>query len=402
MERWISLLGLFTMLVIAWLFSEEKRRVPWRIVICGMLLQFGLSLFILRTDIGVMIFESARNGIQAVVGLSNEGAKFVFGDNFRDHFFAFSVLPTIIFVSSLSYVLFHFGIMQKVVEWMAKFMVKVMGSSGSESLCAAANVFMGQTEAPMLIRPYLSTMTRSEILCMMTGGMATVAGGVLAAYVAFGIPAGHLLAASLMAAPACILIAKIMLPEKELSPTLGKVNLKVDSEAANGIDAACIGASEGLKLAMNVAAMLIAFIALVALLNLFIRHVGAGFGFPGLSIEYFLSLLFRPIAWLMGVPWSECGIIGQLLGEKVSINEFYAYIHMGEFMKAGQLSPRSINIATYAMCGFANFSSIAIQIGGIGALAPERRKDFAELGFRAFIGGNLASFMNACIAGILL
>ncbi len=402
MERWISVGGLFTMLAIAWLFSEDKRRIPWRAIITGLLLQFGLALFILRTDIGLFIFEGAREAIQAVVALSDQGAKFVFGDAFKDHFFAFSVLPTIIFVSSLSYVFFHFGVMQKIVEWMAKIMVKTMGASGSESLCAAANVFMGQTEAPMLIRPYLQTMTRSEILCMMCGGMASVAGGVLAAYVAFGIPAGHLLAASLMSAPACIMISKLMLPEKEVSPTMGQVNLKVDSEAANAIDAACIGASEGLKLALNVAAMLIAFIALVALINLVIRHVGTGLGFPGLSIEYFLSFLFRPIAWVMGVPWSESGLIGQLLGEKVTINEFYAYIHMGEFMKAGQLSPRSINIATYALCGFANFSSIAIQIGGIGAMAPDRRKDFAELGFRSFVAGNLASFMTACIAGILL
>ncbi len=401
MERLISFFGLGFMLFIAWLISENRKKIPWRALLGGVGLQFVLALFILKTPMGMAIFEGARDAIGAIIALSDKGGQFVFGESFKDHFFAFSVLPTIIFVSSLSALLFHVGAMQKVVEWMAWVMVRVMGASGSESVCAAANVFMGQTEAPMLVRPYLSTMTRSEILCMMCSGMATVAGGVMAAYVAFGIPAGHLLAASLMSAPAAIVIAKLMLPEKQTSPTLGKVKIKVKSESVNVLDAACLGASEGLKLALNVGAMLIAFIALVALVNLVLAKFGAFFGFA-ISLEQIFGFVFRPLAWVMGVPWADSAHVGVLLGQKVVINEFYAYIKMGELMKAGQLSQRSIDITTYALCGFANFSSIAIQIGGIGAMAPERRKDFAQLGFRAFIGGNLAAFMTACIAGILL
>ena len=401
MERIVSFFGLLLMVGIAWAISNNRKKVNPRVVLGGLALQFLLALFILKTGIGMRIFEGAREAVQAVISLSDKGAVFMFGEGFRDHFFAFSVLPTIIFMSSLSYVLFYFGFLQKVVELLAKIMVKVMGISGSESLCAAANVFIGQTEAPLLIRPYLKTMTRSEILTMMTSGMATVAGGVLAAYVAFGIPAGHLLAASLMSAPAAILIAKVMYPELEASPTMGTVKCEVNPDEVNVLEAACKGASEGLKLALNVAAMLIAFISLVALVNLLLGIVGGWFGL-GITLEGILSWVFRPLAFMMGIPTAECATIGQLLGEKVVINEFYAYINLGKLIESGQLSQRSIDIATYALCGFANFSSIAIQIGGIGALAPERRKDFAELGFRSFIGGNLAAFMTACVAGMLL
>lgn len=401
MERLISLVGLVTMVLIAWLLSNNRKKINYRTVVGGLALQFLLALFILKTDIGIAIFDAARDAIQGVISLSNTGAEFVFGKEFREHFFAFSVLPTIIFMSSLSYILFYWRVLPRVVEFLARIMVKVMNISGAESLCAAANVFIGQTEAPLLVRPYLKTMTQSEILTMMCSGMATVAGGVLAAYVAFGIPAGHLLAASIMAAPASIVMAKLIFPETENSPTMGHVKIQLESNESNFLEAACNGASEGMKLALNVAAMLIAFISLVALLNLVVGGIGSWVGMEW-SIEGLLSLMFRPLAFLMGVPWEEAGVVGRLLGEKVVINEFYAYINLGKFIDSATLSPRAVSITTYALCGFANFSSIAIQIGGIGALAPERKSDFAKLGFRAFLGGNLAAFTNACIAGLLL
>lgn len=400
MERLISLVGLFAMMFIAWCVSNNRKKVPYRVIAGGLLLQFGLALFILKTPIGAQVFDGARKAISSVVSLSDQGAQFLFGDGFREHFFAFSVLPTIIFMSSLSYLLFYFGILQRVVEFLARIMVRVMRVSGGESLCAAANVFLGQTEAPLLVRPYIRTMTNSELLTVMVSGMATVAGGVLAAFVAFGISAGHLLAASLMAAPASILIAKIIFPETEKSPTMGHAKVAVKPDEVNFLEAACKGASEGLMLALNVGAMLIAFIALVALVNLLLGLAGSAVGIP-LSLELILSYVFCPFAFLMGVPWGEALTVGRLLGEKVVINEFYAYINLGKLITAGTLSERSVTICTYALCGFANFSSIAIQIGGIGNLCPERRSDFARLGFRALIGGNLAAFMSASIAGFL-
>lgn len=401
MERLISLIGLFTMMAIAWLMSNQRRAIKPRVVFGGLALQFIFALLILKTAPGMAFFESAKTVVDTVISLSDEGARFLFGDNFTEHFFAFKVLPTIIFVSSLSYLLFYYGILQRIIEALSWVMYKMMGISGSESLVAAANVFCGQTEAPLLVKPYLSTMTRSEIACMMTSGMATVAGGVLAAYVGFGISAGHLLAASLMSAPAAVVIAKIMVPETATSPTLGRVNVQLEIKDVNALDAACTGAAEGLKLALNVAAMLIAFIALVSLVNVLLGVFGGWLGLE-LSFEGILSVVFSPLAFLMGVPWAECAAVGRLLGEKMVINEFLAYIHLSDMMKAGELSDRAVLISTYALCGFANFSSIAIQIGGIGALAPERKSDFALVGMRSMIGGTLAAFMTACIAGILL
>ncbi len=389
------------MLGIAWLFSENKKQMNWRIIVVGLGLQFILALLILKTSAGHMAFDYAKNAVNAIIDLSDQGASVVFGEGFREHYFAFKVLPTIIFVSSLSYLLFYWGILQKVVEALAWVMHKTMGVSGTESLAAAANVFVGQTEAPLMIKPYLKTMTKSEIMCMMTGGMATVAGGVLAAYVGFGISAGHLLAASIMSAPAAILIAKIMCPETEDSPTLGHVKLNLKPAETNAFEAACKGATEGLMLCLNVGAQLIAFIALVAFLNYILSGIGGIFGFS-VTIQEILSVIFTPLAWVMGVPWEDCGKIGLLLGEKMALNEFLAYIHLGDYVKAGAITERSEIIATYALCGFANFSSIAIQIGGIGGLVPERKKDFAKVGFKAMIGGTLAAFITACIAGILI
>ncbi|MDP6113814.1 MAG: NupC/NupG family nucleoside CNT transporter [Planctomycetota bacterium] len=416
MERAISFIGLFVMMFIAWGFSTNRKKMDFRIIGGGLALQFALALLILKTSPGEAAFEWAKNFVNTIISLSDEGAQFVFGPNFTDHFFAFKVLPTIIFVSSLSYLLFYFGVLQKLVELLASIMNRVMGVSGSESLCTAANVFIGQTEAPLFIQPYLRTMTLSEINCMMTGGMATVAGGVLAAYVGMGISAGHLLAASIMSAPAAILIAKIMLPETEESPTMGTVKVSLEIKDVNAFEAACRGASEGLKLALNVAAMLIAFIALIALVNKGLQAVvdlarmlfdflDRGPIIPpdfSLSLQMILGWVFQPIAFVMGIPWSEAGKVGSLLGQKMIINEFVAYLSLAEMVKNGELSERSVTIATYALCGFANFSSIAIQIGGIGALEPDRKSDFAKVGLKAMIGGTLAAFMTACIAGVLV
>jgi CNT family concentrative nucleoside transporter len=401
MERVISFFGLIVMLFLAWLLSNNKRRMDWRVIVGGLLLQFALALIVLKTAPGRAFFSWANDFVGGVVALSDEGARFVFGEKFTDHFFAFKVLPTIIFISSLSYLLFYWGFLQKIVQFMAWGMYKVMGCSGSESLCVAANVFLGQTEAPIFVRPYLATMTQSEIMCMMVGGMATVAGGVLAAYVGFGISAGHLLASSLMSAPAALLIAKIIWPETEESPTKKIVKVDVSATEVNAFEAACRGASDGLMLCLNVAAMLIAFIALIALVNLGLSAIGQVIGFD-VSFQQILGWFFQPLAFVMGVPWEDCMKIGQLLGERMVLNEFVAYVHLGEMMKAGVLSERGAIIATYALCGFANFSSIAIQIGGIGSLEPRRKADFARAGFKAMLGGTLTSFTTACIAGILL
>lgn len=404
MERTISGFGILVLLGLAWLLSDNRKKMDVRVIIGGITLQFLLALLILKTDVGQLFFLWSKNFITTVIEMSDAGAEFLFGASYQDHFFAFKVLPTIIFASTLSYVLFYLGILQKVVEALAWVMKKVMNISGAESLVTAANVFIGQTEAPLFIKPYLRTMTSSEVMVMMTGGMATVAGGVLAAYVGFGVSPGHLLAASLMSAPAAIVIAKILCPETESSPTMGSVKVSFKSEDVNIFEAACNGASEGLKLALNVGAMLIAFIALVKLVNVGLGEVGSLLGMD-LSLEIILGRLFQPLAFIMGVPWSESYLVGQMLGTKVVTNEFLSFIQLKEYIdgaKVGQLSQRSITICTYAFCGFANFSSIAVQIGGIGALEPHRKQDFARHGFRAMIGGTLAAFMTACIAGVLL
>jgi CNT family concentrative nucleoside transporter len=400
-ERMISGFGLFFMLFLAWLFSNNKRKLDLRMIIGGIGLQFAFALFILKTTLGKTIFSYAQDGINHVVQLSDKGAAFIFGDHFTDHFFAFKVLPTIIFISSLSNLFFHWGIIQKVVQGLSWIMQKVMNVSSSEGLVCAANIFCGQTEAPLFVKPYIKTMTRSEINCMMTGGMASVAGGVLAAYVGFGISAGHLLAASFMSAPAAIMISKIIFPETEKSMTKGEVKINLDDEYVNSFDAACAGAADGLKLCLNVGAMIIAFIALIALINMVMLKVGGIFGL-GVTLEDIFGFIFRPIAFMMGISWEESHLVGRLLGERLVINEFVAYIHLGEAVKAHALSERAITISTYALCGFANFSSIAIQIGGIGALEPSRKKDFAICGMKAMIGGTLSCLTTACIAGLLL
>jgi CNT family concentrative nucleoside transporter len=404
--RFMSALGLGTMILIGFLFSSNRGAINWRTVTSGILLQITLGLIILKLPFGQQIFEFARELFTGILNYTNEGSKFVFGgltDASKIGFvFATMVLPTIIFMSSLMSILYHVGIMQIVINIVSKVMVKVMGTSGAESLSCAANIFAGQTEAPLVVRPYIDNMTRSELLAMMTGGMATVAGGVLAAYVGFGIDAGHLLAASVMAAPAALVLAKLFIPETEESQTKGFVKLKVEKTYSNIIEAAAAGAGDGLKLAVNVGAMLLAFIALIAMVNGMIGYITTAVGVDGITLEKISGWLFAPIAFLIGIPWEDCVNFGSLLGKKVIINEFVAYLDLKSMIEAETMSSRSITMATYALCGFANFSSIAIQVGGIGTIAPKRRGDLAKLGITCLAGGMMAGLMTASIAGIFI
>lgn len=410
MERLISLLGLVVMMGLAWAMSEHKKQVSFRVVWGGLLLQLVLAVFILKTSIGAAIFQTIGDFFTATLGFVDAGTSLVFGEEYLHHFFAFKVLPTIIFFSSLMSILYYLGIIQKVVEAFAYVMQRTLGTSGSETLAAAANIFVGQTEAPLMVRPYISSMTKSELMALMVGGFATIAGGVLVAYVGMGIDAGHLVAASVISAPAALLISKLMIPETEQSMTRGHVELSVDEKHVNVVDAATKGALDGMKLTLNVVAMLIAFLALVALvdavLGLIGEWVGALFGYNWhWSLAALFGYVFAPFAFLLGIPWSDCFYAGELLGKKMVLNEFIAYAQMMEWSQPDSgvvLSERSTLILTYALCGFANFGSVGIQIGGIGGIASERRAELAILGIRAMIGGTLAMMMTACVAGILI
>jgi len=412
----LSLLGMVVFIALAWTLSSHKRRFPWRTVLWGLALQFSFAVVILKTRAGRAVFDLTGNAIQKLIQFSNEGCRFVFGplangDTMGRLFpeqplvFAVLVTGTIIIVSALSSLLYHWGILQKVVHAMAWVMRKAMRTSGSETLSAAANIFMGQTEAPLLIKPYLPRMTRSELLCMMTGGMATIAGGVAAVYVKMGLDAGHpdiaghLLTASVLSAPAALLISKVILPETEVSETAASAPAAVPRTTVNSIDALCRGASEGMTLSINVIAMLIAFVAVVALANFLITlpQTELGVAHP-VTLQMFFGWVNAPFAWLIGVPTQDCAAIGQVLGERIVLNEFIGYASLNQL----HVEPRSYALAAYALCGFANFASIAIQVGGIGSLAPERRADLARLGVRAMIGGLLASYLTATVAGILL
>ena len=402
MERVISLLGLLIFVIISYGFSVNRRAVRWRPVLWGIALQFIFAVFILKTALGLAIFQFLGDVVSGFLNFSDVGAKFVFGDKFAEHLIAFKVLPTIVFFSSFIALLYHYGILQKVVQWVAWGMVRTMKTSGSETLSCAANIFVGQTEAPLIIKPFLETLTMSELHAVMTGGFATIAGGVMAGYISFGVPAEHLIAASVMSAPAALAISKIFYPETEKSVTAGEVTLKVEKVYANAVDAAATGARDGGILALNVAAMLIAFLGLLAMLNGFLGWVGSGFGLPQLSLEWVLSFVMWPVAWLMGIPLADCGQVGVLLGKKTILNEFIAYLDLKTLMEKKAISERAIIITTYALCGFSNIGSIGIQIGGIGGIAPLRQADLARLGFRAMIAGSIACFMTACIVGILL
>jgi len=402
MEQVISFFGNFAMLAIAWALSVDRKAIKWRPVIGGTLLQVVFAVLILRTDTGREVFDTIGAVITRFLDFTDAGASFVFGERFKEFYFAFKVLPTIIFFSSFITILYYFGILQWIVKVFAKVMIKAMGTSGSESLSASANIFVGQTEAPLLIRPYVPTMTKSELMAVMTGGFATIAGGVMAAYIGMGVSAKHLLAASVMSAPAALVMAKLMFPEKEHSVTKGKVEIEVERPWANVIDAAASGAGDGLKLALTVGAMLIAFVGLIALIDWPITSFGHWIGQEQLSLRWILGVVCMPLAWLMGVPWADAGQVGTLIGIKTAVNEFVGYVEMEKMVAAGQLGERAQIIATYALCGFSNFSSIAIQIGGIGGMAPERKSDLARLGLRAMVAGSLACFQTATIAGFLI
>lgn len=412
-----AIFGLVVLLGIAFLFSNKKKQINWRIVGIGIGLQLFFAILVILSPWGGKFFDFLSKIFVTVINFTYEGTKFVLGDlgdiSKSGFIFAFHALPTIIFFSSLMSIMYQLGIMQRVVQAMAWVMTKAMNISGAESLSVAANVFIGQTEAPLVVRPYIAKMTQSELLTMMIGGMATIAGGVLAAYV--GILGGHdiqqqvfyakhLLSASIMAAPATIVIAKILYPETEESLTKGTVKLKIEKVASNIIEAAANGAGDGMKLALNVGAMLLAFIALIYMVDAPLKWFGnvSGLneilGHP-LSLSFILGYILRPLAWVIGVPWADSLTVGGLIGEKVVLNEFVAYVHLGQVQAL--LSEKARLIATYALCGFANFASIAIQIGGISPLAPNRRSDLAKFGLRAVLGGSLATMMTATIAGLL-
>ncbi len=408
-----SLLGLAAFIALAWAFSLDRKHFPWRTVLSGLALQFVFAWLILRTNFGKAVFDYTNRAVDRLLGFAEEGSKMVFGplangkllaDKWgpeNSFIFVITVTSTIILVSAVSSLLYHYGILQRVVRGMSWVMERVMRTSGSESLAAAANIFMGQTEAPLVIKPYLAHMTKSELLAVMIPGMASIAGGVMAAYVSFGVSAGHLLTASVMSAPAALLISKIMLPETEKSETAEGATAKLELESTNGIDAICRGASEGMALSLNVMGMLIAFVAVVAMANYLISLPQTElFGAKNpVTLQNLFGWVNAPFAWLMGVPGKDCVAVGQVLGERVVLNEFIGYLSLGKVKDT--LDPRSVTIATYALCGFANFASIAIQIGGIGALAPNRRAELAKFGMRAMVGGLLACYMMATIAGLL-
>ena len=417
--------GAIVILAIAVAFSTNRRAINWTTVAWGLGLQVVFAIIVLKTTVGQRVFATLGDGINRLLGFAGVGAAFVFGPLGDSGvwgramtsvfgpsgaqyavIFAFQVLPTIIFIAALFAILYYFGVMQVIVRVFAIAMHRVMRASGAEALNVAASIFMGQTEAPLTIRPYLPEMTESELMTVMTSGMAHISGGIMAAYILFGVEAKHLLTAVIMTAPGTIMMAKMFVPETSVPKTMGTVRLEVERTDVNVIDAAGRGTGEGLHLALNVGAMLISFLALIALVNALLGVAGHGFAYVGLtqlsdlSLQRIFGWVFAPVAWAMGVPRHDAPVIGSLLGTRMVLNEFVAYSQLGP-LKAS-LDPKSFTIATFALCGFANFSSIGIQIGGIGALAPNRRHDLARLGLRAMFAGTLANFMTATIAGFLL
>ncbi|MFN8356970.1 MAG: nucleoside transporter C-terminal domain-containing protein [Spirosomataceae bacterium] len=413
MERFTGILGIILILGLAYLMSNNKKAINLRTVAVGLALQFGLALFILKIPVGQRTFQILGDLVNKVLDKANKGADFVFSSLVNrelmakafgagnDFVFFFKIIPTIIFVAVLVNIFYHLGIMQRIVAVLAKGVKWLMNVSGAEALSNVASTFVGQVEAQIMIKPYLKNMTNSELLASMTGSFACIAGGVMAVYISLGVPAPYLLAASLMAAPGALVIAKIVFPETEVSETSGVVKLEIKKSYANLLDAIAAGASEGLKVGFNVIAMLIGFIALIALLDSLLWRIGFYiFGFDQLSLNFLLGKLFAIFAWCMGVPSKDIEAAGALMGTKMVVNEFVAYLDMVKIKPT--LDPKTIAITSFALCGFANFSSIAIQVGGIGELAPSRRSDLAKLGFKALICGTLASYMSATIAGLLL
>jgi len=407
MERFVGLLGLVAILALCVLLSKNRRAIRPSLFLWGLGMQFGFAFLVLKTDFG-KLFQIASVAVNALLNYAEEGSQFVFGplgvkSGPFGVVFAFQVLPIVIFIASLFAILYYFGVMQVVIKAMAWVMQRVMGASGAESTNVAASIFMGQTEAPLTIRPFLSNMTESELFTVMTCGMAHVSGAVMAAYVKIaGVSIEHLLTAVIMTAPATLLLAKILVPETGSPETAGSLKVEVPKPGVNLIDAAARGAGDGLHLALNIGAMLIAFVALIALVNGFLGWIH---GIPMLawvppSLQKILGIVFAPVAWMLGVSWKDAANVGDMLGTRMVLNEFIAFLRLGELRNV--LDHRSFVISTFALCGFANFSSIAIQIGGIGALAPNRKSDLARMGVKAMLAGTLANFMSACIAGVLL
>jgi CNT family concentrative nucleoside transporter len=404
--RLVSALGLVGLIAIAWLFSTQRRIVPWRVIAWGLGLQLALALLLLKTAFGRTFFVAVNHAVAQFIGFTDAGVAFVFGPLEQLGFsFVLDVLPIIIFMGSLFAILYHLGIVQWVVNALAKMLSRSMGISGAESLAAVANIFVGMTEAPLLVRPYIERMTRSELFTVMATGMATIAGSVLVAYAKMlgeGDFAGHLVTASLLSAPAGLLVAKVMVPETETPLTATGGHATVERTSVNLIDSASQGALAALRLAAYVGALLLAFVALIAMLNGLVGWAGGLLGFPDLTLQWILGVLFAPFALLMGIPWSEALQVGSLLGVKTVLNEFLAFRDLGVLIEAEALSPRSTVIASYALCGFANFGSLAILLGGVGGMAPSRRGDLAQLGLRSILAGTLATMMTGCVAGILL
>ncbi len=406
MEQFTGLIGIVVLLGIAFALSNNRKKINLRILGWGLGLQMVFAIFILKLPFGGILFGYLDKAVRKLISFSDAGSDFLFKSFIPDvgyHVaminFAFRALPTIIFFSSLMAVLYHYGIIQVIVKWIARAMQKTMGTSGSETLSISANIFVGQTEAPLMVRPFISKMTQSELTAVMTGGFATVAGGILAIYVMWlgDIPgiAGHLLAASVMSAPAALVMAKIIYPETEISETMGDMKFDIEQQKTNVFEALGDGASTGLKLAANVGAMLIAFVSLVAMINYLLSFVG-------ISMDGVLGFIFKPLAWTMGVPWEEAGTLGMLMGEKIVFTELIAYGDLKELIASDAISDRTAIIASYALCGFANFGSIGIQLGGLGGMAPDRKTDLAKLVTKAMIGGALASWLTATIAGLLI
>ena len=411
MGRFTGILGLLTMLGLAYAFSTNRRAINKKTVVWGLGLQVIFAIFVLKIEIGRVLFQKAGDAVNRLLSYAFEGSSFVFGalgakGSSMGFFFAFQVLPTVIFIAAFFAVLYHYGIMQFIIKLVAKVMTRFMGASGAESLNVAASIFMGQTEAPLTIRPFLPDLTRSELMTVMTSGMAHVSGGIMAAYIAFGIEPKHLLSAVIMTAPGTILISKMLVPETEVPKTAGRVVMSEEELGAekreNLLGAIARGTTDGLGLALNIAAMLISFLALIALANGIlggIHHIHAMAWFPS-SLQQIFGTLFAPVAWVIGIPWRDCTAIGNLLGTRMVLNELVAFSMLGP--QKAMLDPRSFTIATFALCGFANLSSIGIQLGGIGALAPNKRGELAKLGIRAMLAGTMANLMSASIAGMLL
>jgi len=408
MGRFTGILGLLTMLALAYIFSTNRRAIRLKTVAWGLGLQIVFAIFVLKVEVGRWLFEQAGKYVNILLSYSFVGSKFVFGGLGEQHssmgfYFAFQVLPTVIFIAAFFAVLYHYGIMQFIIKLAAIVMTKLMGASGAESLNVAASIFMGQTEAPLSIRPFLPDLTRSELMTVMTSGMAHVSGGIMAAYIAFGIEPKHLLSAVIMTAPGTILMSKMLVPETEQPKTAGRVVMSEEEateEKTNVFGAIARGTTDGLHLALNVAAMLISFLALIAFLNGLLGWTHNHIAWFPYSLQQILGTLFAPVAWIIGVPRQDCGIIGSLLGTRMVLNELVAFSMLGP--QKAILDPRSFTIATFALCGFANLSSIGIQLGGIGALAPSKRGELAKLGIRAMLAGTMANLMSASIAGMLL